>query len=113
MSVFVKSLKTFESDVTGETREYKINNAVWLLMKSKYKLTQTEWALGYQQEEVLYGVKFIYCVLKANGFDVTEKEILDNTDAMDVMNFTFAYQTAMMPTASDEDEQDENEEEGK
>lgn len=113
MSVFVKSLKTFESDVTGETREYKINNAVWLLMKSKYKLTQTEWALGYQQEEVLYGVKFIYCVLKANGLDVTEKEILDNTDAMDVMNFTFAYQTAMMPTASDEDEQDENEEEGK
>lgn len=113
MSVFVKSLKTFESDVTGETKEYKINNAVWLLMKSKYKLTQTEWALGYQQEEVLYGVKFIYCVLKANGLDVTEKEILDNTDAMDVMNFTFAYQTAMMPSASDEDEQDENEEEGK
>lgn len=113
MSVFVKSLKTFESDVTGETREYKINNAVWLLMKSKYKLTQTEWALGYQQEEVLYGVKFIYCVLKANGLDVTEKEILDNTDAMDVMNFTFAYQTAMMPSASDEDEQEENEEEGK
>lgn len=113
MSVFVKSLKTFESDVTGETREYKINNAVWLLMKSKYKLTQTEWALGYQQEEVLYGVKFIYCVLKANGLDVTEKEILDNTDAMDVMNFTFAYQTAMMPSASDEDEQDENDEEGK
>lgn len=113
MSVFVKSLKTFESDVTGETREYKINNAVWLLMKSKYKLTQTEWALGYQQEEVLYGVKFIYCVLKANGLDVTEKEILDNTDAMDVMNFTFAYQTAMMPTASDDEEQDENEEEGK
>lgn len=113
MSVFVKSLKTFESDVTGETREYKINNAVWLLMKSKYKLTQIEWALGYQQEEVLYGVKFIYCVLKANGLDVTEKEILDNTDAMDVMNFTFAYQTAMMPSASDEDEQDENEEEGK
>lgn len=113
MSVFVKSLKTFESDVTGETKEYKINNAVWLLMKSKYKLTQTEWALGYQQEEVLYGVKFIYCVLKANGLDVTEKEILDNTDAMDVMNFTFAYQTAMMPSASDENEQDENEEEGK
>lgn len=106
MSVFAKSLRTFESDITGETKDYKINNAVWLLLKSKYKLTQTQWALGYEKEEVLYGVKFVVCVLKANGVETTEKEVSENTDAVDIMNFTVAYQTAMM---SDENDSDDNE----
>ena len=110
MSVFVKSLRTFESDVTGETKDYKINNAVWLLLKSKYKLTQTEWAVGYGKEEVLFGARFIVCVLKANGLDTTEKEVLENTDAVDIMNFIVAYQTAMMSDENNNEEQEEDEE---
>lgn len=110
MSVFAKSLRTFESDITGETKDYKINNAVWLLLKSKYKLTQTQWALGYEKEEVLYGVKFIVCVLKANGLETTEKEVLENTDAVDIMNFIVAYQTAMMSDGNDNEEQEEDDE---
>lgn len=114
MSVFAKSLRTFESNITGETKDYKINNAVWLLLKSKYKLTQTQWALGYEKEEVLYGVKFIVCVLKANGLDTTEKEVSENTDAVDIMNFIMAYQTAMLSDENNNEEQDEEEDdEGK
>lgn len=101
MSVFVKSLKTFESDITGEKREYKINNAVWVFMKSKFDLTQSQWATQYGEEEVINGARFIVCVLCANGLEVTEKEVIENTNAVDVINFTVAYQTAMVQTKDD------------
>ena len=96
MSVFINSLKTFESDITGEAKEYRINNAVWAFLKSKFDLSQTEWAMGFEQEEVLYGAKFVVCVLQANGLEVTEQEVLENTNAMDVANFVISYQTAML-----------------
>lgn len=114
MSIFVNSLKTFESDITGETKEYKVNNAVWLFLKSKFKLTQTEWAKKYAEEEVLYGARFVVCVLKANGLDTTEKEVMENTDAVDIGDFIFAYQTALLTDgSSEEDEGQEEEDEGK
>lgn len=109
MSVFINSLKTFESNITGEMKEYKINNAVWALLKSKFGLSQTQWAMEYGQEEVLAGVKFVVCVLKANGLEVTEQEVLDHTDAMDVMNFVIAYQTALIGKPEPRGEEDPEE----
>lgn len=97
MSVFVKSLKTFESDITGEVKEYRINNAVWLFMKSKFGLTQTEWAMQYQDEEAINGARFVTCVLNANGLEVTEKEVLENTDVIEIQMFVNDYQMKMMP----------------
>lgn len=101
MSVFVKSLKTFESDITGETKEYRINNAVWLFMKSKFGLTQTEWAMQYQDEEAINGARFVACVLNANGMDVTEVEVLENTDVIEIQLFVNEYQTNMMPKSTE------------
>lgn len=101
MSVFVKSLKTFESDITGESKSYKINNAVWLFMKSKFGLTQTEWAMQYQDEEAINGARFVTCVLNANGLEVTEKEVLENTDVIEIQLFVNDYQMKMMPKATE------------
>lgn len=113
MSVFVKSLKTFASGVTGKKRRYKINNAVWLFLKSDFQLTQTEWAKGYDEETVLYGAKFITSVLKANGIDTTEQEVLENTDSMDIMEFVVAYQEAMIKDESADDDDVEEDSKGK
>lgn len=107
MSVFVKSLKTFESDITGETKEYRINNAVWLFMKSKFGLTQTEWAVQYNEEEAINGARFVTCVLNANGAEVTEKEVLENTDVLEIQLFINEYQTAMLPKKKDDPGKDE------
>ena len=110
MSIFVNSLKTFESNITGETKEYKINNAVWLFLKSKFKLTQTQWAKGYGDEEIIYGARFIVCVLKANGLDTNEKEVLENTDAVNIVNFVVSYQAAMLADTNAEEDEAEQEE---
>ena len=113
MSVFVKSLKTFESDITGEKREYKINNAVWVFMKSKLDLTQSQWATQYGEEEVINGPRFIVCVLCANGLEVTETEVIENTNAIDVINCTVAYQTAIVQTEDSIQDESEEATEGK
>lgn len=113
MSVFVNSLKTFESDITGEIREYKINNAVWLLLKAKFGLTQTEWANGYDQETVIFGAKFIVCVLKSNGLDVTEQEVIENTNSSDIMMFVISYQAAMVESNGNKSKNQEEDDEGK
>lgn len=113
MSVFVNSLKTFESDITGEVKDYKINNAVWVIMKAKFGMSQTEWAIEYGKEEVFYGAKFVTCVLKANGIETNETEVLENTNAVDLANFIAAYQVGMFPKKDDEEENEEEKSEGK
>lgn len=113
MSVFVKSLKTFESDITGATKDYKVNNAVWLFMKSKFDLTQTEWAMQYAEEEVVNGARFVTCVLLANGQEVTEKQVLENTNAIEIQLFIGAYQEAMLPKRTEEEQEAEGKKEGK
>lgn len=108
MSVFVNSLKTFESDITGEVKDYKINNAVWIILKAKFKLSQTQWAEGYGREEVIYGAKFITCVLKANGVETTETEVLEHTNAVDIAKFITAYQVEMFDQNEEENEEEES-----
>lgn len=110
MSVFVKSLKTFESDITGEPKNYRINNAVWVILKSDFKLSQSEWAEGYGKDEVLYGAKFVTCVLRANGLETTETEVIENTNSVDIMRFITSYQVSMLENESEKkDEEDKSE----
>lgn len=90
---FLKSLKTFESDITGEMREYKVNNMVWLYLEAKHKLSQGKWAAGIAENQTLYGSYFVAGVMKANGIEVTHKEVLENTNIIEIENFITAFQT--------------------
>ena len=113
MSIFKKSLKTFTSDILGEPIEFKINNAIWLLMETKFGLNQTQYVKGAEENENTYGAKFVTAVLLANGYKTTEKEVLDNTDPADIAKFSMAYNKVIMEKfkdvfeAGDEDEDDE------
>ncbi len=112
MSIFKKSLKTFTSDILGEEREFKINNAIWLLMETKFKLNQAQYSAGSADNENTYGAKFVTSVLMANGLEATEKDVLNNTDPADIAKFVMAYNKAMNEKFSDvfganDDEEDE------
>lgn len=96
MSLFSNTLKTFTTYITGEPLELKINNAIWVLMKSKFKLGQLEWAQKSAEEESLYGAKFVVCVLEANGYETTEEEVVNHTDNKTIGEFIMAYQASMM-----------------
>lgn len=113
MSIFKKSLKTFTSDILGEPQEFKINNAVWLLMDTKFGLTQKQYTDGAQDNENVFGAKFVASVLMANGIKTTEKEVAENTDPADIMAFAMAYNKAMNEKFSDALNLDEEEDEGK
>ena len=113
MSIFKKSLKTFTSDILGEPIEFKINNAIWLLMETKFGLNQTQYVKGAEENENTYGAKFVTAVLLANGYKTTEKEVLDNTDPADIAKFSMVYNKVIMEKfkdvfeAGDEDGDDE------
>ena len=114
MSIFKKSLKTFTSDILGEPQEFKINNAIWLLMETKFGLNQAKYAEGASDNENTYGAKFVTAVLLANGYKTTEKEVLDNTDSADIAKFSMAYNKVIMEKFKDVfGESDEDEDEGK
>lgn len=112
MSIFKKSLKTFTSDILGEPQEFKINNAIWLLMETKFGLNQAQYVDGADDNENTYGAKFVTAVLLANGLKATETEVLNNTDPADIAKFSTAYNKAIMEKFKDvfgvnDDEEDE------
>lgn len=111
-SIFVKSLKTFESDITGENREYKVNNAVWLHLQSKYKLTQAEWANGTADQNILYGAYFVEGVLKANGLQTTLNEILENTTPTEINMFITNFQMQALDLDDGDLDSDTEEDQG-
>lgn len=108
MSIFTNSLKTFESDITGELKEYNVNNAVYLYLKSKFKLTQGQWGKAYGEDEVLNGAKFVVCVLKANNIDTTLNDVIQNTNALQITEFLVAYQNAMLGDEEDIESEDDD-----
>ena len=57
-SVFIKNLKTFTSSFTGEEQEYKINNGLWVFMKSDFDLSQIKWSEEYDNNQAYYGSIF-------------------------------------------------------
>lgn len=40
--VFKNELKTFTSDITGEEKEYKVNNIVWIHLKELFDTDQKD-----------------------------------------------------------------------
>lgn len=113
-SIFVNNLKKFKSDFTGETKEYAINNALWIFMQRDFKLTQSEWAKGYDEQSAYYGAMFATCLLKANDFDVDFDDVLKNTDVESIgiliMNYTNKLYEDIDKKDLDKDEDKEEEE---
>lgn len=95
MSIFKKSLKTFTSDILGEPKEFKINNMVWLHMEANLGLTQKEYAEQSAERENVINSKLVTAVLVANGYEVTEQEVIENTDQADLAEFVIAYNKVM------------------
>ena len=91
MSIFIKNLKTFTSDFTGEEKEYRVNNKLWVTMQQKFKVTQAEWAKGYEDQRAYYGAMFAYSLLVANKVEVTFDDIIENTDLDDINKLMAAY----------------------
>lgn len=109
MGVFNTQLKAFESRITGEQRTYRVNNAVWLILKAKHGLTQSQWAKEYAAEEALTLAKFVQAVLEANGLVTTVEEVAENTDINDLSEFLEAYhQTLVGIVGETGDKKDEN-----
>jgi hypothetical protein len=90
-SVFVKNLKTFKSSFTGEEREYRINNGLWVFMRSDFDLAQIKWSEEYDDNQAYYGSIFATCLLKANGHEVTFDEVIQNTDVEDIATLIAEY----------------------
>lgn len=91
MGVFTNSLKTFTSDITGEKKSYKINNAVWLFMQADYGIKQGDWIGELEKNEVLSLAKFATSILKANKIDTSLEEVLENTDMISLSEFVNVY----------------------
>lgn len=89
MSVFTKSLKTFSSDVLGEKREFKINNAIFAFLESQYGITLAD--LNDPNASDTVGAKFIHAVLYANGIETTLEDVLENTDSVDIFEFMYEF----------------------
>jgi hypothetical protein len=108
MGVFTNSLKTFKSNITGKTKTYKVNNAVWLYLDADYGLKQGDWVNMLEKDEVLTLGKFATCILKANKIDTTLEEVLENTDIEILNEFVNAYGTLALNLDTEEDVEEKN-----
>lgn len=107
MSLFTNSLKTFKSDITGKTKTYKVNNAVWLYLEADYGLKQGDWVNLLEKDEVLTLGKFATSILKANKIDTTLEEVLENTDIGILNEFVNAYGTLALNLDTEDNEVEE------
>lgn len=105
MSVFNTQCKTFKTNITGEELELKVNNAVFIILKNKYKLKQSEWAQANEEENAIAGCKFIASVLEANGYKVTVQEVAENTNLADIAQFLIDYQSVVWGGSNTESEE--------
>lgn len=86
-NVFKNTLKSFKSQITGEEKEYRVNNAVWLFMESLFDMNQVEFDKELENGSTAAMAKFTTAVLNANGLEVTYEEVMENTDPQTVMEF--------------------------
>lgn len=85
--VFTNTLKTYTSDITGEERKYKVNNAVFLYLDSEFGLDQDTFDQLLEGNGLLAMAKFVTAVLLANGVDTDYEEVMNNTAARDIIKF--------------------------
>ena len=109
-SVFVKNLKTFKSSFTGEEREYRINNGLWVFMRSEFDLAQIKWSEEYDDNQAYYGSIFATCLLKANGHEVTFDEVIQNTDVEDIATLIAEYIQSLYKDIEPKQEDDDDKE---
>lgn len=109
-SVFVKNLKTFKSSFTGEEQEYRINNGLWVFMRSDFDLTQIKWSEEYDDNQAYYGSIFATCLLKANGYEVTFDEVIENTDVEDIATLIAEYIQSLYKDIETDNKEDDDKE---
>ena len=109
-SIFVKNLKTFKSSFTGEEREYRINNGLWVFMKSDFDLAQIKWSEEYDDNQAYYGSIFATCLLKANGYEVTFDEVIQNTDVEDIATLIAEYIQSLYKDIETDNKEDDDKE---
>lgn len=85
--IFKNTLKSFKSDITGEEKEYTVNNAVWGQLDDLFNMTQEDFDKEIQKGSNRAMAKFATAVMNANGMNVSEKEVLENTDPKAVIKF--------------------------
>lgn len=88
---FKNALKTFTSDITGETEKYKVNNAVFLFLETEFGLTYGEFDKQLETNEGSTMAKFVTAVMLANGFDVTYEEVMENTTMSQIIEFYMGF----------------------
>lgn len=109
-SVFTKNLKTFKSSFTGEEQEYRINNGLWVFMRSDFDLTQLKWSEEYDDNQAYYGSIFATCLLKANGYEVTFDEVIQNTDVEDIATLIAEYIQSLYKDIETDNKEDDDKE---
>ena|SRR5699024_32516 len=109
-SVFTKNLKTFKSSFTGEEQEYRINNGLWVFMRSDFDLTQIKWSEEYDDNQAYYGSIFATCLLKANGYEVTFDEVIQNTDVEDIATLIAEYIQSLYKDIETDNKEDDDKE---
>ncbi|MCG1147447.1 hypothetical protein K4R44_03330 [Staphylococcus epidermidis] len=114
MSIFKTKLKSFKSDLTGETRTYKVNTALWLHLEEDYNIKQGEITKLYEKENALTNAKIATSILKANGLDVTLQEVVENTSEVDIDMFVSKFtETLLEEATSNETKKEDKGKEGK
>lgn len=102
MSVVVNGLKTFKVNLLGRELELKINNKVWINVQSIYGMSQKDFQEEAMNNNILQSIKFIVCVLDANGIkDITEDDLVNNCDSVDIELFMLKYNKTVNQKASE------------
>lgn len=87
MSIFVKNLKTLETNITGNKLRLRFNVAVWLILEQEFGIKQGDWAEHYQKESTLTLAKFLTSLLKANKYDISLEEVVENVTEGELERF--------------------------
>lgn len=91
MSIFAKNLKTIKTDITGTELQLRINVAVWLILDKEYGIPQGEWTKAYEENRIVTMAKFLAAVLKANKYEVSLEEVMENVSQYELDAFIEAY----------------------
>lgn len=102
MSAVVNGLRTFKVKLLGQDLELKINNKVWINVQSIYGMSQKDFQEEAMNNNIIQSIKFIVCILDANGIkDITEEMLINEADSVDVELFMLQYNKTVNKKASD------------
>ena len=111
MKVFKTQLRTIKTDITGEEREFRINNATMMHLKSDFNLSSLEFDELAQTDPHEAYAKLVVVVLKSNRVSVSYEEVMENTVFIDLVEFYNKYLSAMYGVPIPEIEENQTEDE--